>query len=97
MELTGSLDLYSSNQLKELIMKMIENKTEKFIINLKEVDSINSTGIGALIFISSTLKKLNCPLVLIVPEGPILQALELTGLKGYFTVASTLKTAVSLL
>ena len=96
VELTGSLDLSSSNELKDLIMKMIENKSEQFIISLKKTDSIDSAGIGALIYVSSTLKKLNCPLVIIAPEGPILDALEVSGLKGYFAIASTLKEAVSL-
>ena len=95
VELSGDMDLYSSNQLKELVMKMIKNKAERIIINLNEVGSINSAGIGALIYASSTLKKLNCPLVIILPEGPAMQALEVTRLKGYFTIVSSLKEAVS--
>jgi anti-sigma B factor antagonist len=96
VELTGSLDLYSSRKLKDLLMKMIENKVERFIINLEDVDSINSAGIGALIYIFSTLKKLNSPLVILAKEGPALQALEITRLKNYFTIVHTLKEAVAL-
>ena len=96
MELVGAMDLYGSNQLRELFMKMLENKIEHFIISLKEVDSMNSAGIGALIFVSSTLKKMKCPLVIIAPEGPALQALELTRLKSYFNIVSTLKDALVL-
>ena len=97
VKLLGALDLYSANEFKELIIKMIEKKVEHFIISLKEVDSINSAGIGALIYVSSTLKKLNYPLVIIAPAGPALQALELTRLTGYFRIVSTLKEAVALL
>ena len=97
MKLSGSLDLYSSNELKYLFMKMIVNQAERFIICLKEIDSINSAGIGALIYISSTLKKLNCPIVILAGEGPALKALEMTRLKGYFSIVQTLKEAVSLL
>ena len=94
VELSGALDLYSSEQLKQLFMKMIENKVERFFISLKEVNSINSSGIGALIFISSTLKKLNSSLIMIVPEGPVMNALEVTRLKSYFTIAPSLKEAL---
>ena len=94
LELSGALDLSSSEQLKQLVMRMIENKVEHFFINLKEVDYINSSGIGSLIFISSTLKKLNGSLVIIVPEGPVMNALEVTRLKSYFTIASSLKEAL---
>ena len=96
MELSGSIDLHSSDQLKDLVMKMIKNKVERFIISLKDIETVNSSGIGALSYVSSTLKKLNCPLVIIVPEGPALQALEVTRLKGYFTIASSLEEAVPL-
>jgi anti-sigma B factor antagonist len=96
VDLKGALDLYSANQFKELIMKMIESKIERFIVNFSEVDSINSSGVGALVFVSSTLKKLKCPLVIIAPEGPTLNALEVTGLKAYFTFASSIKEAITL-
>ena len=96
IELSGTMDLYSSNQLKELIMKMLNNKIQRFIISLKGVKIVNSAGIGALIYISSTLKKMNCPLVIIVPEGPVMNALELTRIKSYFAIASSLEEAISL-
>ena len=96
IEPIGSLDLCSSNILKDKIMKMIEVKAIHFILNLNEVDNINSAGIGALIYIFSTLRKINCPLVLVVKDGPVLQALELTRLKGYFTVVKTLEEAISI-
>jgi len=96
IELTGAMDLYSSNELKNSVMKIIKNRVESFIINLNGVDSVNSTGIGALVTVFSTLKKLNCPLVVIAREGPVMQALEATRLKGYFSIAGSLKEALSL-
>ena len=95
VELSGSLDLYSSNQLKDLVIKMIKNKMEGFILDFNKVASINSSGIGALIFVSSTLKKLKCPLVIIVPEGPVMNALEVTRLRNYFTIVPSLEEAVT--
>ena len=96
VELEGALDLYSSNQFKELVMKMVSKKAERVIIDLGKVDKVNSAGIGALIFVSSTLKKLKCPLVMVVPEGPVMNALEVTRLKGYFSIAPSLKEALPL-
>lgn len=96
VELSGSLDLLSSNQLKEVFIKLIESKIEHLIIDLKDLYTINSSGVGALIYISSTLRKLKCPLIIIAPEGPALQVLEITRLKNYFTIVSTIKEALSL-
>ena len=96
IELFGAMDLYNSNQLKDSVMNIIKDNAEGFIINLKDVGGINSVGLGALVAVSSTLKKLDCPLVILVPEGPVTQALEVTRLKGYFTIAASLKEALSL-
>ena len=96
VELGGLLDLFSSEQLKELVLKIIEKRAESLIISLKDIDRVDSVGIGALIFISSTLKKLSCPLIFVVPEGPVMTALEVTKLKSYFTIAPTLKEAITL-
>jgi len=96
LDLSGPLDLYSSNQLKNLVLKMFEKRIDCIIVDLKDVTSIISAGIGAMIYIASTLKKLNCPLVFIVPEGPVMQALEVTRIRNFFIIASTLKEAMAL-
>ena len=96
LELAGSLDLYSSAQLKECVMKIIRTRIDRFIFSLKDIDSINSAGIGALIYAFSTLRKLNCTLTMLIPEGPVLEALEVSRLKGYFTIAPTLKDALEI-
>jgi len=96
IKLSGAMDLYSSNHLKESVMKIIKDKVESVIICLHGVDTIDSAGIGALIAVSSTLKKLKCPLVTVVPEGPVTEALQITRLKGYFIIARSLNEALSL-
>ena len=95
-ELSGNMDMRSSNHLKDLVMKTIKKRVECFIISLAGIKDIDSAGIGALINISSTLKKLGCPLVILAPGGPALQALEVTRLKGYFPIAGSFKEALAL-
>jgi anti-sigma B factor antagonist len=97
IELQGSLDLYYSNQLKELIMDMIKKKSEKFIIDMEKVESINSSGIGALIFISSTIKKVNAQLVIAKINDLVKKAMELSKLSGYFRIAGSLREALDLI
>jgi len=94
LELAGNMDLLGSIQLKDYVMQMIKTRIERFIISVKDIESINSAGIGALIFVSSTLRKLNCTLIMHVPEGPVLEALEVSRLKNYFHIVSTLKDAL---
>ena len=96
IDLTGPLDLYSSTQLKDIIMNIIKSRVECCILDLKDVNNINSSGLGALIFVSSTLKKLSCPLIIVAPEGPVMQALEITRLRNYFTIVQSLEDAIPL-
>ena len=64
IDVNGEMDLYNSYKLKELVMKMLEKKVERFIINLENVDYIDSSGIGALIYICSTIKKMSLKLLI---------------------------------
>ena len=96
VKILGTLDLSSSTELKDIVMKIIRNAIECLVINLNGVKSIDSTGIGALLNIFSTLRKLNCPVVIIAPDGPIMQALEANRIKSYFAIAGSLKEAALL-
>jgi len=94
LEPHGCMDLYSSTQIKEMAMKLIERKIEGIIIDLKFVDSIKSAGIGALINISSTLKKLNYAMAITNVGAEVRKIMEITRLTGYLPIIPTLKESV---
>ncbi len=75
-------------------MKMLEKKVKRFIINLGEVDYIDSSGIGALIHICSTIKKLNYRLAIANIHGSVKKVIELTKLTGYFPISPSLEDAI---
>lgn len=97
VDVNGEMDLYNSYKLKELIMKMLEKKVRTFTINLEQVDYIDSSGIGALIYICSTIKKMNLKLSITNVHGSVKKVIELTKLMGYFPIASTVEEALGLL
>ena len=84
IDVNGEMDLYNSYKLKELVMKMLEKNVKSFIINLEQVDYIDSSGIGALIYICSTIKKMNLKLAISNIHGSVKKVIELTKLMGYF-------------
>ncbi len=94
IDVNGEMDLYNSYKLKELVMKMLEKKVEHFIINLENVDYIDSSGIGALIYICSTIKKMSLKLVITNIHGSVKKVIELTKLMGYFPIAQTIDEAL---
>jgi anti-sigma B factor antagonist len=95
IDVNGEMDLYNSYKLKELVMKMLEKKVERFIINLENVDYIDSSGIGALIYICSTIKKLGFKLVITNIHGSVKKVIELTKLMGYFPIANSIEEAIA--
>ncbi|MDR2211957.1 MAG: anti-sigma factor antagonist [Spirochaetaceae bacterium] len=95
IDVLGEMDLYNSYKLKELIMKMIEKKIERFIINLEDVEYIDSSGIGALIYITSTIKKVNLKLAITNVHGSVKKVIELTKLSGFFPILQTLEEAIA--
>lgn len=94
IDVNGEMDLYNSYKLKELVMKMIEKNVKVFIINLEQVDYIDSSGIGALIYICSTIKKMNLKLSISNIHGSVKKVIELTKLMAYFPIANSIEEAL---
>ena len=94
IDVDGEMDLYNSYKLKELVMKMLEKKIERFIVNLEKVDYIDSSGIGALIYVCSTIKKMNLKFVIANIHGSVKKVIELTKLMGYFPIANSIEEAI---
>jgi anti-sigma B factor antagonist len=94
IDVNGEMDLYNSYKLKELVMKMLEKKVEKYVINMENVEYIDSSGIGALIYICSTIKKMNLRLLICNVHGSVKKVIELTKLMGYFPIAGTVDDAL---
>ena len=94
IDVTGEMDLYNSYKLKELVMKMLEKSVKNFVINLEQVDYIDSSGIGALIYICSTIKKMNLNLAIANIHGSVKKVIELTKLMGYLPIANIIEEAL---
>ena len=94
IDVNGEMDLYNSYKLKELVMKMIEKNVKLFVINLEQVDYIDSSGIGALIYICSTIKKMNLKLAISNIHGSVKKVIELTKLMGYCPIANSVDEAL---
>jgi anti-sigma B factor antagonist len=58
------------------------------------VEYIDSSGIGALIYITSTIKKMNLKLAITNVKGSVKKVIELTKLTGFFPILPSLEEAV---
>jgi len=94
IDVNGDMDLYNSYKLKELVTKMVRKEIQKFVINLQNVEYIDSSGIGALIYIYSTTKKFDIKFLISNVHGSVKKIIELTKLMSYFPIVSKVSDAV---
>jgi anti-sigma B factor antagonist len=94
IDLEGDMEFADSNLLKELVLKMVEKKVERFIINAEKLNSIDSSGIGAFIYVLSTLKKMGMSLAFANVKGDVKQIIEKTKLSGYFLICEDTDEAI---
>lgn len=94
IDVSGDMDLYNSYKLKELVTKMVNKKIQNFVVNLQSVEYIDSSGIGALIYIYSTVKKLGINFLIANVHGSVKKVIELTKLMSYFPIVSKVGDAV---
>jgi anti-sigma B factor antagonist len=93
----GVMDLYSSIPLKDLAIKIFGKNIDRLIINLAEVDSIDSGGIGALINICSTVQKLNAKLVITNANQSVKDSIRSMKVAEYIPMTDSVTEALSIL
>ena len=94
IDVRGEMDLYNSYKLKELVTKMIERKVGRFVINMDGVEYIDSSGVGTLVYVCSTIRKAGMRLAIANVQGPVRKVIELTKLTGYFPIVTTIDEAL---
>lgn len=94
VDISGEVDLYNASKIKNDIGEQIDNGTTKIIINLKQVNYIDSSGIGALIYCRSALKKKKGSLIILNICDSVKKIFELTKLTSVFTILYDEKQAI---
>jgi anti-sigma B factor antagonist len=94
VDVIGDMDLYNAHQLKEVMNKLIEKKVGKFIINLENVEYIDSSGVGALIHVYTSIKQRNLKLRIAHVHGSVEKVIRLTKLMEYFPIVDSVKEAI---
>lgn len=95
VDVKSDMDLYNSNELKVLVNNLMKRNVEKLIINLEEVEYIDSSGVGILIYIFTELKKKNCQLRFARVHGSVAKVIKLTKLLDYFPIVDNINIAIN--
>jgi anti-sigma B factor antagonist len=92
----GEVDLYNANELKEKVnMSTDRAQSPNVIIDLKDVEYIDSTGLGILIGIKRRTTEKTGKMVLVLYSDRINKLFEITGLNKVFTIARNVEDAIA--
>ncbi|HKU68206.1 MAG TPA: STAS domain-containing protein [Candidatus Baltobacteraceae bacterium] len=93
--LHGSLDLATAPSLRAALIEAANEGKHDIIVDLTELEFLDSTGLGALIGAHRRALENGGRVRLIVREGPISRLLNITGLMRIFAVYASLDAALN--
>jgi anti-sigma B factor antagonist len=93
VKLAGELDLYNAPRVRDALVEACADAPERVIIDLTEVEFIDSTALGVLIEARRKLTN-NRAFLLAGPGLETRRALEISGLDRHFTVHTSVSEAL---
>jgi len=87
LDLFGSLTVGANEQaFKDTVSDLTSRKYNRIVVNLGEVEFMDSSGIGALVKSYTTITQSGGKLKLLHPNKMIRHTLKITGLLGIFEI-----------
>lgn len=93
VKLAGELDLYNAPKVRDALVEACSDSPERVVVDLAEVEFIDSTALGVLIEARGRLAN-NRAFLLAGPALETRRALEISGLDRHFGVYSSVSEAL---
>jgi anti-sigma B factor antagonist len=94
VRLAGELDLYNAPAVRTALLAECATGPERLVVDLSEVEFIDSTSLGVLIEARRRLGRPEC-FLLAAPAAETRRALKISGLDRHFGVHDTVDAALS--
>ena len=91
VKIEGEVDVYTSIDLKKELSKYIEDGEKSIIIDLDQVNYMDSSGLGVLVAVLKELKKVGGDLKLINLPLSVKKIFDLTRLTKFFSIYKNLE------
>jgi anti-sigma B factor antagonist len=95
LRITGDVDVYTAPQLRERVIVLLADGVRHIIADLREVEFMDSTGLGALVGGLKRLRVEDGSLRLVGSGGRVLQVFRLTGLVNVFALHPSVLDAIA--
>lgn len=94
VRLTGELDLYNANEVREALVACCDEAPERLVVDLGDVKFIDSTALGVLIEARTRMENRRA-FLLAAPGLETRRALEISGLDRHFAVHDSVDDALA--
>jgi anti-sigma B factor antagonist len=95
IRVAGEIDVYSASQLRETVLNLIANSVTHVIADLRGVEFLDSTGLGAIVGAHKRLRTIEGSLILTSSPDRIMRLFRITGLDQAFSLAPSVPEAVA--
>ena len=95
LQVTGEVDVYSAPMLRERIRELAAKGAVHLIVDLAQVDFLDSSGLGVLVGGLKRLREDGGSLALVVSTSRILRVFQITGLTKAFAVWPAVTDAIT--
>jgi anti-sigma B factor antagonist len=94
IHLVGELDLYNAPEVREALLELCAEKPERLVVDLGDVDFVDSTALGVLIEARTKLENRQS-FLLAAPGLETHRALTISGLDQHLSVHETVDAALA--
>lgn len=86
LKLNGEVDVYTAPKLKSRLVDLVDQGKFKIIVDLEEVDFMDSSGLGVLVGGLKRVRSHDGAIALICTQENILKIFRITGLVKVFPI-----------
>lgn len=95
LQVAGEIDLYTAQKLRQRVADLIDEGALHIIADLRDVDFLDSTGLGVLVGSLRRLRIREGSLTLVAGGEKIMEIFELTGLTRVFAFHPSVPEAIT--
>jgi len=95
IDITGQLDAFTTPDVKAEFKKLTDSRHYKLVLNLKQVDYVNSTGIGAVVAVAQQVRRRKGDLKLYGMKADIRKVFDLVGASKILEIFETEQEALN--
>lgn len=95
IRVAGEIDVFTASQLRETVIDLIANGVSHAIADLRGVEFLDSTGLGAIVGGHKRLRDIDGSLILAASPDRIVRLFRITGLDQAFSLYKSVPEAIA--